>query len=393
MRNLKIALALTLAPLVSSACSGNADDTEDTSAGDNYDRQTLEEFRAAIPPTERVQVVVPGPEAQANALTELGDAELARLAIQSAVKINLPAKLMVGLLKTIVSLPPTAYNSEEKKFVWGPWDNDDGVGKVLVFIQENEPDADFRYSYAFLRLPSRDLAKAEPVIWGGATPDVDNDDYGVGVTLWDFEANNAFDAEYDPNYDTDEGREQGRFAQVYGRGSEDNGEFTFNVAVFRDFLPDDAGPEDSPANLDYFFGRFNPEDGGRLHFVDWVLEGDLCDAAADSCFENNTRDDVVETLGLRAAFVNRGVGRAEATVFGGDLDDSLDVVECWDADIDRTYVGVSQNGDMVGEEGACEAPFDQGLEALGVPSLADVDAELLAKMDCVAEKGPSACDD
>jgi hypothetical protein len=282
-----------LFPLACFACSG-AESESNEMAEAGYDLELLEEHRSAIPDEEQVQVVVPGPSGEANALTRLGNAELAGLAISSAVQVNLPAKVMVGLLRRIVKVKPTLYDSEKKQFVWGPWKNDDGHGDVLVYIQENEPNADFRFSYAFVRIAGNDVSTGAPVIWGAGTPDRENARYGVGVTLWDFEANNAFEAEHDPDYAANTPREQGRFAQLYGRDQGDDGEFTFNVSVFRNFMPDDAGPNDSPADLDYFFGRFEGNDGNRYDFLDWQLDADLCDATAESCFENNTVDDVRE---------------------------------------------------------------------------------------------------
>ncbi|MEN9579560.1 MAG: hypothetical protein RJA70_2569, partial [Pseudomonadota bacterium] len=128
-------------------------------------------------------------------------------------------------------------------------------------------------------------------------------------------------------------------------------------------------------------------------FLNWELEADLCDTGAETCFEKNTPDANPEFLELRAAFVNKRVGRAEATVSGGDLTSSVRVVECWDEAIDRTYASVSEGDQLLIEEGACAAPFEQDLADLGVPGLQDVDAEMLAKMDCVATNGVGACDD
>lgn len=62
-------------------------------------------------------------------------------------------------------------------------------------------------------------------------------------------------------------------------------------------------------------------------------------------------------------------------------------------DINRTYLGVSQNAQMVAEEGACDAPFESELKTLGVPTLASVDPKILAALDCVALNGVGACDD
>jgi hypothetical protein len=397
MRTLKPLIALV--PLIAATWLTGCGAADDTAASENpetteqagYDMALLDEYRAALPADESVTAAVPGQATSDNALTMLGDAELAKLAIKSAVDINLPARLMVRILRAVTQLPPSLYDSKKKEFVWGPWDNEDGYGQVLVYIKENPKTDDFKYSYAFIRMVDSDTATMAPVIWGGGTPGPKKE-RGVGVTLWDFEANTAFDTEHDPDFDPDAARDAGRFAMVYGKGVETDGEFAFNVAVFRNFIGKDAEPGAMPADLDYFFGHFEGNDGNVFDFVDWSLTGNLCDAEPASCFaQPGAGQD--EVLGLRAAFFNRGQGRAEAVVAGGDLSSSVSTVECWDADIDRTGITVSDDVAMLVQEGECAAPFTDTLDALGVPSLADVDAEMLAKMDCVATNGLAACED
>lgn len=386
-------LRSTILPVLASASlfgcgSADVEPADEQQETETYEEALLQQYRQALPEEQDVTAPVPGPETSDSALTLLGDAELARLAIKSAVDINLPAKLVVGLLRTITKLPPTFYDSEKKEFVWGPWDNEDGYGQVLVYIRENPPGDDFEYGYALVRLVDSDLATATPVIWGGGTP---GQEQGVGVTLWDFEANNSFELEHDPDYDPGEARDAGRFAMVFGRGDEDDGKFAFNVAVFRNFVSKDAEPDALPADLDYFFGRFKADDGTLLHFVDWALTSNLCEGEPASCFDAPGPGED-ETLSLRAAFINRGQGRAEATVTGGDLSTSVSTVECWDDDMDRTGITVSDDVAVLVEQGECSEPFTQSLDELGVPSLADVDAQMLSVMDCVATNGLAACE-
>lgn len=366
----------------------------------DFDTEQLEEFREAIPSAERLRAPVPGGEPDPRALTIKGNSELANLAVATAVGINGPAVLVVTVLRTITLFPPTMYDSKKQEYVWGPWDNDDGHGKTLAYIRKNDADADFLYSYALVRLDGNDLDTAVPVIWGGGTPagqgDLDSEVDGAGVTLWDFEADHAFEKKHDPNYDPDAVRDEGRFAMVFGKGDNADGSFKFNVAVFRDFLSKDRKPSDQVANLDYFYGHFDGKDGNSVDFVDWVLEANFCGTDPTRCFEDATAEDLesggVETLGLRAAFLNRGIGRAEANVAGGDLDNDLNVVDCWDANIDTAYFSVSANGEMIAEEGACNGPFGSSLADLGIPSLADLDQDMLAKLDCAASTG-TACED
>lgn len=374
-------LGLFTVPFVLIACGG---------AEADYDEALLDQYKAALPTTEDVAAQAPGPNADPNALTLLGDAELAHMSIKSALAINAPAVLVVRLLRTITDLPPTLYDSEKKEFVWGPWDNDDDYGQVLVYLRENPEGDDFKYGYAVIRLVDSDISTGTPVVWGGATPGEKKQ--GVGVTLWDFEANNAFSTQHDPDFDETEARDYGRFAMVYGRGEEEDGKFGFNVAVFRDFMPKDAEEGAEPVDLDYFYGHFRGNDGNVVDFLDWQLDGNLCDADPSTCFEM-AADGAPETLSLRSAFFNHGAGRAEATVSGGDLTQIVDVVECWDDDLDRTHMSVATDAMVVAEEGACQAPFDSTLAELGVPTMAELDQDMLAKMDCVATNGLAACED
>ncbi len=360
-------------------------------ANSNYDEQTLQAFLTAIPTTERLTTSVPSSLDQANALTPEGDAELARAAIEAAGSVNAPAMIMVRLLREIVELPPTLFDSEERRFLWGPWPNDQGVGNVFVYIEEAPPEADFKYHYAFARAIDNDVSTAKPVIWGGATPDPANPDRGVGVTLWDFEVNNAFDQEHDPNYDASSPRDRGRFVSLYGHGDGADGEYAFNVAVFRDFISKDAGPEATAADLDFFYGRFNANAGFSVDFLDWAFSGDLCDAAADSCFDDNVQADLNEDFMFRVAFLNQGPGRAEATLSGGDLAEVVDAMECWDDMHNRTAFELSTDAGALVQEGSCSAPFDQPLDSLGLPTLADIDQETMTDLVCVAENGLEPC--
>ncbi len=214
-----------------------ADDSDQ--AGDEYDAVTLAEFRNAIPDAERVKAPQPGTEADPNALSLEGTAELAKLAVATAKAINAPAIATVVTLQALTKVAPTLYDSKKQQFVWGPFDNEDAYGKVLAYIQKNDAGADFAYTYALVRLAGNDIATGVPVIWGGATPlseaDEDGDASGAGVTLWDFEANRSFDQTHDPDFSADEPVDRGRFVMLFGRDDSDASRFKFNVAVFSRF--------------------------------------------------------------------------------------------------------------------------------------------------------------
>jgi len=369
LASLALALALPLGACV------QEDDT-------NYDEQQLAQYRAALPTTATLRAEAPEP----STAKMLGDPAIYPSSSWPIVEgINGSVETMIDVLELVVSLPPTFYNSETREFVWGPFPNDDGVGYIAAYIKDTETDEDFRYQYAFLRGASNDLATLVPVIWGGATPDPANDDHGVGVTLWDFEANRAFEAANDPAYDEDAGN-RGRFAALYGAGYDENqptNEVAFVVSVFRNFVPED-NPTADPTDLDYFYGHYvAPEH--TIDFLDYEAAFDVSEPA----------DGLAEDVGVRMAFLDEGIGRAEADAMNGSLaaNQSVEAVECWDTAIDQTYISfeVLDSGDVIdsyadGELTNCGL-FQATLDDLQIPSLQDVDPDLLAALDNVAENG------
>ncbi len=351
------------------------DDTE-------FDQQRLAEYRAALPSKAALRAEAPQP----TSAKMLGDPAIYPHSSWPIVEgINGAVENMIDVLDTVVSLPPTFYNSETLEFVWGPYPNDDGVGYIAAYIKDTQTDEDFRYQYAFLRGASNDLATLTPIIWGGATPDPTNDDHGVGVTLWDFEANRAFEEANDPAYDENAGN-RGRFAALYAAGNDEDepaNEVAYVVSVFRNFVPED-NPTADPTDLDYFYGHYvAPEH--TLDFLDYEAAFDVSDPA----------DGIAEDVGVRLAFLDEGTGRAEADAMNGSLaaNQSVEAVECWDTAIDQTYLSFEllESGDVLdsyvdGELTNCGL-FQATLDDLQIPSLQDIDPTLLAALDDAAENG------
>jgi hypothetical protein len=349
--------------------------------GQEYDQAMLDQYRAAIP--KETQLAASAPEASIQAL--IGDPAVLATGSRDIVDgINGSVGGIIETMKTIVATEPTIYNSETKEFVWGPYKSEDGVGTVAAYIKDQGDGADFRYGYALLRGVDNDLAKMSPVIWGGATPDPNTEDHGAGVTLWDFEANFAFETANNPDV-ANTPLDRGRFVAVYGKGQNEKGEFGVVLAALRNFVPKDK-PKNAPANIDYFYGQF--DDGtNQVDFVDYAGNVDISDDPAQTAAEN---------INVHLAFFNEGTGRGEASVSGGDLamGQTGDMVECWDKAIAQSYVSfaTSTNGTpdgapaVEGELAACGF-FQASLSELGVPSLDDVDAELKAALDDVATNG------
>ena len=384
--------AILLLPTLVFACGGEPP----PDAGDPYETSTLATYLQALPELDRLSAGVPTADDIPGALTHAGDAVLAAEGVRFARAINQPVRRLVIALRDIVAFPPTRFDATRREFLWGPWSNPGQLGKAALVVRENEPGSDFEYSYALVRATKSDLSDATPVISGGSTPDAENPNHGVGIALWDLEADHDFVLAHDSSAANSEAG-RGRFVTLFGHRAASAGDALFNVAVFRDFVPErtlEQSEAPGPLDIDYFYGRFQGADGMRVDFVDSDVLADLCDTSADTCFEHDVVADSDEHFDYNAYFVNRGLGRAEARLSEGDLEASVHLVECWSPTLDRTSFQIETDGAMVEtmENGGCAAPTDQSPSELGLPELHDVDPALLRAMSCAAEHGLIGCE-
>lgn len=381
MKTLTLASALSSMTLF--GCVISADPQPEPQPGD-YDPFLLQEYRAALPKMNRLEAQAP--QASATAIAAVGDPAIYPVgSYDIATGINGAVSGIVEVLDAVTSLEPTIFNSETREFVWGPFPNEDSIGYVAAYIREAGPDADFQYEYALLRGIDNDVANLTPVIWGGGTPDPENDDHGVGVTLWDFEANYAFEQEHNPDFES-MALDRGRFVALYAAGPDENdpeAETAFVLAAFRNFVPQDAAPGAAPADLDYFYGRY--QNGITVDFLDFETAFDV----------NEPADGQIENVGVRMAFLNEGTGRAEADATGGSLAEGQQglAIECWNAAIQQSYLGfeIVENGETLfsAEEGNYDdcGLFTASLAELKIPSLDDVDPALRAALGEAATNG------
>ena len=364
----------------------------------NYDPELLESYRAAIPSEEVMQAATPdGSGTSEGGLTQalVGDPAIyPQSARPVAEGVNKTIKDIVRTMKAIVAIPPTFYDAESKEFLWGPWPNDDGVGFAAAYIKDNGPNAeDFRYVYALIRLPTNKLEDGgTPVIWGGSNPDPDNEDFGAGVTLWDFEANFAFEEANNPEHGA---LPRGRFAAVYARQMDGDARATWVVSAFRGFVTEEE-PDAAPANLDYFHGEYMDRDNA----IRWLNYQGLIDVTDGDDDPDNDAPSAPELLDVRMVFAKDGHGRAEAFATGGDVGaseniDALLVAECWNTRAAQTWVGYSaldSGGETLwsaqdGEVSDCGPIFENELSTIDLPTLDDVDPELRAGLGEIAENG------
>jgi hypothetical protein len=377
-------MILAILPLVLNACGSGEEDAR------------LSAFRQAVP--SKTQLLAKKPQGTAG--NDVGDpAYYPYEAAPAALAINGAVGGIIDLMRAVVDLEPTLYDSTTEQYLWGPYDSDEGFGTVAAYIVKLPEGEDFEYAYALLRGTGNDVAQMVPVIWGAATPDPEDEDNGVGVTLWDFEANYAFAQANDPEFAT-KPFDRGRFVAVYGAQPDPEKEgarFGFVVAVFRNFIAkDNQEPNPTPADLDYLYGRYQDGQGLRVDFLDFLFAADV---------DGNDVADLAEDVEVQMAFLNEGWGRAEASAVGGDLaqNQSVAVIECWDDSLARQYANLDflEDGAPLwsldeGELANCgpivegQPVFANTLDALGMPTLADVDAEMMAALDDVATNGPAA---
>ncbi len=129
------------------------------SSDEPIDQALLAQYRTAIPKETQVSAKAPNPSMAAK----LGDpAIFPRGSNDIVMGINGSVKGMIDMLGAVVALEPTLYNSDTKEFVWGPYDNDNGIGTIAVYIKE--ANGDFKYEYAFLRGIDKDEIKRGMVI-------------------------------------------------------------------------------------------------------------------------------------------------------------------------------------------------------------------------------------
>ena len=334
----------------------------------------LSEYRAALPSLAQLSAPVPAStplKAQLETVAALYP-EVSQDAVQG---INGAVLGIVTALKTIGDLPPTLYRSSTKEFLWGPFaDEDNGYGFIAAYIRDAGQENDFRYHYAILRGMSQDVDTFTPIVWGGATPDPSNENHGFGITLWDFDANNAYEQANNSAYDPTT-VDHGRFVAVYGTSpTEENpaNEITIILAHLRNFQSKD-NPQANPVTANYLYGRWVSSDTA-VDFLDFEFPLDVLEEPEGP-----------EDVSIRMAFIDGGIGRAEADASTGQ--ETYSVTECWDENLDRTYLASNPQDPEYGTESDCVDPFHLTLDTLNVPSLDSLDQNLRNALEDIAQNG------
>jgi hypothetical protein len=370
-------LAVT-ALLLASGCSP---------AAPGYDEAALARYRKALPQKAMLHTVAaPQSAAPSNAV---GDpAYFPSQTSGVAVAIDATIDGLIDSLGAITQLPPSAWDESMSQFLWGPYDDAStplAGDTVLLYVKDEGPAASgFRYDYALARGMGNDLSTMKIVIWGAATPDPADASRGAGVTLWDYIASRAFEDAHDPGHAP---VADGRFVAIYGSGADaaNPGQVdTLVVSKFYQFVPGDQ-PGAAPANAEYFYGGFvGPVD--RVDFADFAIHGDLAGSATTA----------PEDLSIDTVYFDGTLGRAAATIVGGDIASGthVDAGECWDVSRNRLWLTEASVDDatqartpIVPDEGAESSCAIDAAGMASVPTIASVDPNLISALESVAANG------
>ena len=366
------------------ALTGCAPDKGD----DGYSDEELARYKSALPVRAALQLRTPPSSMAATLGAE--PALYPGFAVPLAMQINGLVGGTLDIIEYVAAQEPTLYDSEDLEFWWGPIPDAESAiegDHFSLFIHDRIDDADFnpgngdlRYEFAIIRGIGNDVSTLTPILYGQATP-VEDTDYGLGAFVYDFDNNVEFEDAHNPGHGP---LTSGRMATIFAKGPDENNpaaDVTFVIAAFREFLPEDAGVGATAANVDYFWGNF-VEGAFTFDFLDVEFAADVIDDTT-----------AVEDMGMKLAFFNSGIGRAEIGVTGGDVGaapNEVSAIECWDAAVTQTYLSFSlDTGGGPVLQGEAGVPGDcvwTAEEFANVPDLAAA-PDMLALVDLIADSG------
>src|SRR3982751_628933 len=104
-----------LLPISALACVGRGE----TLIERNYDSDTLDSYRSAVPTEERLVAAVPA--AAGNVPSDESAAVLAEQGVVFARGINRTTRDIARTLHALAQAQPDHFDTEREEFVWGPW--------------------------------------------------------------------------------------------------------------------------------------------------------------------------------------------------------------------------------------------------------------------------------
>ena len=283
----------------------------------------VDEYRNAIPRNETVTMQVPAAqgagqqlvvESQSQALRG-GVADFYLVTRRVSTVVNGAGALVLGLVKTVVSYPPTSITADTA--VWGPFPG--GALDPLAYKVTVKRSGDHKYDYAFEGRAKNgpDTAAFVAFLTGTHTPALDGsghaiEGFGTGSFTLDWDARATLPAP---------GDEVGKAHYDYARPSA-----TAQVSVDAKFIQvkDDEHPG-MKVDVDYLY-RSTPGTGGSMEFVH-SLPASMAAAGA--------------RWAVKSRWTAFGAGRSDIKASGGTLPGEVKASECWDTSFASVYLVAS----------------------------------------------------
>ncbi len=258
------------------------------------------ELRTAIPTADQVKIKLP--MSSARSVGALADWYVATRNVTRT--FNGGAGWVLVLVHTIVQYPVTSVSGDT--YTWGPWSDALDPAEYKLDVRAI---GDGTYDYQLSGRSKTQLASTFEVIIDGTADPRLGELKGNGNFLIDFEAGrrvNPIDAgdakgQVDVHYDL-----SARHMDLGIMSTNDQGE---------------------PVMADYAYNETLAGGGDMVFNVD----GNAGGTAA------------VEHITLRSRWESNGMGRADARMVGGDLNEGAIASECWDGQFRRTYYTDSVN--------------------------------------------------
>lgn len=243
---------------------------------------------------------------------------------------------VLGTVWTVVQLPPTWRDTEERTALWGPW-SDSGLDPVEVGVWVRaEEDASWTWAVFYLPRGGNLDTDSIPVVTGEVDPGATRD-AAAGRFYVDFTTAGAWDPA----------------VNLTG---------TFGV----DYLYDPEGVSAVASFEDYGWNGLGTVDALYAYDEDYEGNGEMDLAWVDDVVA--TGSGMYELATLRSRWLATGEGRGDAKLTLGDLGTAeVTASECWASDFTRSYYADSYGiqpteGDATGcafaeAEYATEASF------------------------------------
>jgi hypothetical protein len=319
-----LTFALVSAPLFG-ACQAKEDAATPGTPGG---QASADEYRYATPRAEAVTVVLPGSNGDGKGLTveshsqalavEGQTAEFYQITRFASTVFNGGAVAVLGLVKLIVSLPPTTLGANQA--VWGP--GSDALDPVLWRMTVTRM-GDHVYAYA---LEGRDKnAPSAPfiaVLSGMHTPALDSaghpvEGFGAGSFVLDFDGRNLLPMP--PKNAKGENKDIGQarythYERLMGSGA---------VSIDASFVKVRDDQTGNLVDVGYSY-RATPGNGGSMEFLH-AAPAAMMDAGG--------------LLKIKSRWLETGAGRSDVTGEGGTLQPGVQIKlsECWDMTFASRY--------------------------------------------------------